>query len=60
MKTYIVRSWSDAHKKERVTRIVNCKSESEAKLVMHIRYPFDKIIYIDESKISQKNYWSDG
>ena len=48
MVTYIVRSWSDAHKKERITIIKNCESRQDALLLMRIRYPFDKIIYIDK------------
>lgn len=42
MKTYIVKSWSTAHKKTRITRVETEKKE-QARRAVEIYYPFDKI-----------------
>lgn len=42
MKAYIVKSWSSAHGKQRITR-VEAESEEQAKQAVRNYYRFDKI-----------------
>ncbi|WP_276879420.1 hypothetical protein [Bacteroides heparinolyticus] len=42
MKVFIVKSWSSAHRKQRITR-VEAESEEDARQAVRIYYRFDKI-----------------